>query len=195
MTGSKNKAYVFIVNGFPRSGKDTFVNAAKKQWEAMGGTAVSYSSIDPIFNILANSKLIDPANRHNLSNNERCALAEVGDILEKRFKFKTDSALKFIADSYAAAQKHLAIFMFVREPAVIKVLSNIINEYSPDITVTSILVGRKNSIKDIENSSDQQVLFHNYSFVIANNDSLEDFMTRTRLFITSVYVSINNKEP
>ena len=187
----QNNFRIIVVNGFPRSGKDTFVEAARQAWEEKGGVTHVYSSIQPVFDIFVNTGLIPSENRNKLTNADRCALAEAGASLEKHYGFKTNSCLAKVEDiAYKAELKPILLFVFIREPELIKAFSNKVKDLGFTIPIYSVFISRKDALTNIDNPSDQNVLNYNYSFTLTNNDSLEQFKYVTKMLITGMSLSV-----
>lgn len=150
---------IFIINGIPTSGKDTFVELVSNIIPTM-----NVSSVDKIKEI---TKEIE----------EEAGLNELPKTEEKR-KFLSD--LKALTASYcdmpfqSMKQKvkmfnhseNLCLFLHIREPEEIK---RAVKEFN----AKTILVVR-NSVKQItSNTSDANVYNYNYDYTITNNGTIE----------------------
>lgn len=166
---------VFIINGFPRSGKDTFANAFLNALRRQA-TCASFSSIDPVFDLFRSAGI--PMDRANLTDNDRCALAEVGVTLENRYGFRVAKCMNKINEFFDTVDdgETRVLFIHMREPEYIEKLLDVIEHKNgkaeterDKIHAHTVLVRRPHERTDVDNPSDQKVLEYDYDMTIRNN--------------------------
>ena len=109
--------YVIVVNGYPRAGKDTFVQFCEQQAERIGLKTRAFSSIDPVRNMLLNAGVSIWKKRPE----DRKLLAVVGDALEEHSEWRSRTSAEAITDFRhklytATSEAHGLFFLHVREP-------------------------------------------------------------------------------
>ncbi len=169
------KKYVFIINGYPQSGKDTFVKYCK---EIIGKKVYLKSSID-------NEKTIATICGWNgIKNDEsRKMLSD----LKKYMKalFKKYSIMYFVElDEFVETMKNDDIlFYMVREPEEI---ADIVNYYKHSNTIVkSIFIDKSNNI-ECSNDSDKNVKNYRYDLIIPNNESIDKLYNKAIIFSKSI---------
>jgi len=106
---------VFIVNGFPRAGKDTLTQFMDKALTAKGYTCSHFSSIDPVRNVLS---------RLGISTKDKTAadrklLATIGAAVEEHSNYRSKCCLDHVQWA-ALTTKKPVVFLMIREPEVIE---------------------------------------------------------------------------
>lgn len=112
--------HVIVVNGYPRAGKDTFVQFCEQQAEKAGLKTQAFSSIDPVRNMLLNAGV----SIWNKRPEDRKLLAAVGDALEEHSEWRSRAAAREIVNFkhklfQATTEKPGLFFLHVREPATL----------------------------------------------------------------------------
>lgn len=176
---------VVIVNGFPRSGKDTFVNFCKNELGAFG---VSVSTVDFVKDLAEQcgwdgSKT--PKNRKFLSD-LKDLLTEWNDVPWK----KVEEAYNYIKTEcfqYDLRDSDFFLFIHSREPEEIE-------RFKEEYGAVTVLVDRQEVEGEQSNHSDANVMNYTYDYIINNNSTLDDLETKALTFIESVKVTNKNKK-
>lgn len=177
------KLAIFI-NGFAESGKDETV---KQMTQVMGEHqfAVSaVSSIDPIRNMLrAAGYDVD-----NKTPEMRALLAEVGDACEKFDGTKTKYAVEKTLE-YLNARRDGAVFVHVREPAMIDKMFGML----PDsITPITVLIRRPGKLGVSSNKADRDVMSMSYMDTIDNDGTVDDLRKKCNYVFTMWRMKYDN---
>ena len=156
---------VIVINGMPRSGKDTFVSFVSKY-----ATTTNFSSVDFVKDVARfagwNGKK-DPRSRLFLSKLKEL-LAEYDDIPYKKiaeeihwFKNQPEQEL---------------LFIHIREPGEI---ARIVRDFG----AMTVLVKRSNNQQVVSNDSDKYTESYNYDFVLNNDSDLDALDAKARGFV------------
>jgi hypothetical protein len=167
---------IFIVNGCPESGKDSFVNFCKGILPE--NSCESYSIIDPFKDIL---KLFGWAGEK--TPELRKLLADMEDFSHENSKFGIINLFSRIKNNNKEV-----IFIFIRKPERIQEFiryyyRNIDREGMADIFKV-ILVSRPEFSINVSNDADEEstILAFKYDLVILNNGSLNDLKNKAKTF-------------
>lgn len=165
-----------IVNGKPRSGKDTVV---RMMGDILTGSEVpwgAFSSIDPIRTMLTNAGF-DVSQK---TDEDRDLLAAVGDAVETHSKFRSSTCVWCTVDFFEGVQSdHAAMFIHVREAAIIERIRMMLNAWptGPYRTVTIQVVSPR--AKDVvSNAADANTADIDYDYTINNDSTLDDLARR-----------------
>lgn len=156
---------VIVINGMPRSGKDTFVSFASKY-----ATTTNFSSVDFVKDVARfagwNGEK-DPKSRLFLSELKEL-LTEYDDIPYKKiaeeihwFKNQPEQEL---------------LFIHIREPGEI---ARIVRDFG----AITVLVKRANNQQIVSNDSDKYTESYNYDFVLNNDSDLDALDAKARGFV------------
>lgn len=156
---------VIVINGMPRSGKDTFVSFASKY-----ATTTNFSSVDFVKDVARFagwSGEKDPKSRLFLSKLKEL-LTEYDDIPYKKiaeeicwFKNQPEQEL---------------LFVHIREPEEI---ARIVRDFG----AMTVLVKRANNQQIVSNDSDKYTESYNYDFVLNNDSDLDALDAKARGFV------------
>ena len=158
---------IFIVNGYPESGKDTFIDMCL---EYLGNNGFKYSTIDAVKEY---AKQIGWDGKKD--DRGRAFLSDLKNALEKYNNFSHISVREFIGRTLYTGAKNgesldnYVFFIIVREPKQIRAL---LNEYknSKSIIIKRGLVEKK----EYSNDADKKVECFTYDYVISNAGTLDD---------------------
>ena len=156
---------VILINGRPRTGKDTVVNLMCNALMERGYMAEAFSSIDPIKALLGS--VIDLSQK---TEADRILLSEVGDALEKHSAFRTNRCIWFAEDVFRESE-NAVVFLHVREPENIQKLRTTF--LAKGINVVRLLVVSARGI-DVDSRADQVAGTGRYDLMIVNNGTLDD---------------------
>lgn len=161
---------IYIINGFPQSGKDTFVRYCTRQFSSNSKEKIfSLSTVDPIKQMLflyGWDNVKTPSIRKVISETKKL-LVEEGIIDEYISKFIEDYAYK--TDGI--------LFIFSREPEEIQ-------RFKEKYGAKTIFIKRNNiNFVNLSNDSDKNVENFNYDFYIDNNGSYEDLNNQVKIFL------------
>lgn len=159
----------FIINGYPMSGKDTFVNLIKDNTE--------YN----VLNTSAVSKIKELAMEIGWDGvtkgpKERKFLSDLKDLLDNFNKFSIRSIEDTIDYFYSDECNDDLLFIHMRQPEDIEM---IVDEF-PEIS--TIFVHRDNH-DSINNHADANVENYQYDIHIQNNGTIEEFKGTALSFV------------
>src|SRR6185369_5554100 len=152
------KLLLIVVNGYPQSGKDTFVNYCRKYLEDKDFHTHNVSSVDPIKKA---AKLIGWDGTKD--DKGRNFLSELKDLSTKYYDFPFKHMLHEIETRRFPDEDH-CFFFHIREPEEIKKFVEYIG-----FPVTTIFIERKDSIKHLTNTGDANVKDYKYNYIIYND--------------------------
>lgn len=164
----------FIVNGFPRSGKDTFVNCCLKELGAFGKLI---STVDFIKEIA-----IKCGWNGEKTPKDRKFLSDLKDLLSNWNDVPYQKVLKeidlFRYDlEYYDVENNGVVFIMSREPEEI-------NRFENEIGAKSILIRRESvEFNQQSNHADNEVLNHKYHYIIDNNGTIEQLQEKAKNFL------------
>lgn len=176
---------VIVVNGYPRSGKDTFVNFCK---EKLGAFGVSVSTVDFVKYLAAQSGwdgTKTPKNRKFLSD-LKDLLTEWNDVPWKKVEEVFES-IKVECFQYGLRDSDFFLFIHSREPKEIE-------RFQKEYGALTILIDREEVEGKQSNHSDAEVMNFNYDYIINNDGTLEELKMKAMTFIESVKLTNKNKE-
>ncbi len=151
---------VIVVNGKPRVGKDTFVDACVGEIEANGRGACSYSSVDSIKQA---AKMMgwDGVKREE----DREFLSQLKDMASKQYNHSMVQQAQLIFSG-----DYDVIFCMIREPEEIRNLGLLCEMFPSFITFRAILIKDKESeSKEFDYHSDNDVENYHYDDTIMNH--------------------------
>lgn len=159
---------VYIVNGYPQAGKDTFVHScARKINRARTYRVKSFSTVDPI-----KAMLLTYGWDGNKTPKSRKAMAEIKQICVK-YNFIESYIDKIINDGY----EEDVIFIFSREPKEIK-------EIKEQYGAKTIFIKRTpTNFLDLSNDSDKNVENFDYDFYIDNTGDFNQLDEQILIFL------------
>lgn len=176
---------VIVVNGYPRSGKDTFVNFCK---EKLGAFGVSVSTVDFVKYLAAQSGWDGsktPKNRKFLSD-LKDLLTEWNDVPWKKVEEVFES-IKIECFQYGLRDNDFFLFIHSREPREIE-------RFQKEYGALTVLIDREEVEGKQSNHSDAEVMNFNYDYIINNDGTLEELEMKAITFIESVRLTNKNKE-
>lgn len=156
---------VIVINGMPRSGKDTFVSFASKY-----ATTTNFSSVDFVKDVARfagwNGEK-DPKSRLFLSK------------LKELLTGYDDIPYKKIAEEiywFKNQPEQELLFIHIREPGEI---ARIVRDFG----AITVLVKRANNQQIVSNDSDKYTESYNYDFVLNNDSDLDALDAKARGFV------------
>lgn len=179
---------VFVINGYPGAGKDTFVNYVKKYWDSFKSEIKDYKNVE-IVNISTIDYLKEIFKEEFNWNGEKTP--EVRNALATIHKALNDwNDLPFVLTCDKIKEETLKgniVFLHCREPYNIK-------RYVEKFNGISVFIENekaKNELlsKTSSNSSDLEVENYEYQVTIHNNSSLEKLQWQAKSFIYECIVS------
>ena len=168
---------IICINGYPRSGKDTFVSFCYEY----GSIIQSYSTVDfvkKVAKICGWDGVKDLKGRKFLSD-LKDILTEYDDIPVKKIKEKILDLIKPI-ENLGYNTDRIIFFIHTREPEELQ-------RFKDEFGAKTLLI-RRTSVEDAEqsNHADKEVLNFNYDYVIDNNGTLEDLQKKADSFIINI---------
>lgn len=168
-------ANIIIVNGAPRSGKDTFVNFCLKELKGLGK---SVSTVDFVKEIAAmcgwdGTKTLK--NREFLSN-LKDLLTEWGDVPYKKIA-KEIALFDYALNQYDIDGDRGFVFVMCREPQEIQ-------KFVDRLGAKTLCVRREEAENsEFSNHADANVLDYEYDYYIDNNKNLAHLQNAARVFL------------
>lgn len=167
----------FIINGRPRSGKDTFVNFCLEELGAFGKLI---STVDFVKEIAARcgwDKTKTPKNRKFLSD-LKDLLTNWGDVPYKKTLQEIDM-FKFDLDYWDVSDKGV-VFIMCREPKEIE-------RFERELNAKSVLIQRASvEFEQQSNHADSEVLNHKYDYIIENNGTINELKEKAKEFLKNL---------
>jgi dephospho-CoA kinase len=165
---------VIIVNGYPRSGKDTFINLCLES-EPTSQAFYSISSVDFIKQMLTSYGV----NIDNKTEKDRKLISGIGNLLEEHSEIKTKKIKQRIFEHLKELSMFNSIHIFVqiRENNIINNIINWSSEYT-NIQVIKLLITSNREQKITSNNSDKDIINYIPDLVIQNNGSIEDLQKK-----------------
>ena len=167
----------FIINGRPRSGKDTFVNFCLEELGAFGKLI---STVDFVKEIAARCSwdgTKTPQNRKFLSD-LKDLLTNWGDVPYKKTLQEIDM-FKFDLDCWNVSDKGV-VFIMCREPKEIE-------RFERELNAKSLLIRRASvEFEQQSNHADSEVLNHKYDYIIENNGTIDELKEKAKEFLKNL---------
>lgn len=173
---------IVIVNGFPRSGKDTFVDFCL---DYLGPYGKNISTVDFIKYIAKEcgwNGEKTPKDRKFLSD-LKDLLSEWNDVPWKKVVKEIDM-FAFMMSQYDMPTDNCVVFIHSREPKEIE-------RFEKELGAVSILIRRKSvEFSQQSNHADSEVLNHRYNYIIDNNKGLEELKNKAEEFCKNLGIKI-----
>lgn len=167
---------IFIVNGYPESGKDTFIDMCL---EYLGNNGFKYSTIDAVKEY---AKQIGWDGKKD--DRGRALLSDLKNALEKYNNFSHINVREFIGRTLYTGAKNgesldnYVFFIIVREPEQIRAL---LNEYKNS---KSIIIKRDAVEKrEYSNDADRKVELFTYDYTVYNTGTLKNLKEMAAKFL------------
>lgn len=164
------KKYIFIVNGKPRCGKDTFASILNTFVPTM-----KYSSIDKVKDI-ATACGWDGTK----TETARKFLSDLKQ-LTTDFNDMSFNAVKEKVDKFQRYSIYRILLIDIREPEEIKRAQKEFGAYS-------VLIENDRVENVVTNSSDANVYNYTYDYCVKNNGTIDEFRDNIREFLKEVGV-------
>ena len=167
----------FIINGRPRSGKDTFVNFCLEELGAFGKLISTVDFVKKIAIKCGWDKTKTPKNRKFLSD-LKDLLTNWGDVPYKKTLQEIDM-FKFDLDYWDVSDKGV-VFIMCREPKEIE-------RFERELNAKSVLIRRASvEFEQQSNHADSEVLNHKYDYVIENNGTIDELKEKAKEFLKNL---------
>lgn len=174
------KKTLVILNGFPRSGKDSFADFCIEHLTKQNVKAVKFSSVDKIKEA---SKLIGYTDLK--SDHEREFLSKLKELTTDYFDHPFNYITNFIVEN-----DYQIFFVMIRE---IDEIRRIVNHYDfteSTVEVITVLIEGNNELR-LNNNSDKNVKKYVYDYTFENSTNLENWKQKavgfSNEFIKRVY--------
>lgn len=182
----EQRKVLVIVNGYPRSGKDTFVGFAIDHFTTLGWRASAVSTIDQVKKITRDLGIIDEPK----TPEKRALWADIKAAFERYDRFLTRRLLcehmKFMRTMQDATARAQILFIHVREPDAIEFIGSIREEFE----FQTAFVDRPDAERVTSNASDINVEDFPYSWTISNTGSLHQLQAAARDFADKIHAGI-----
>lgn len=167
----------FIINGRPRSGKDTFVNFCLEELGAFGKLISTVDFVKEIAVRCGWDKTKTPKNRKFLSD-LKDLLTNWGDVPYKKTLQEID-IFKFDLDYWDVSDKGV-VFIMCREPKEIE-------RFERELNAKSVLIRRASvEFEQQSNHADSEVLNHKYDYIIENNGTIDELKEKAKEFLKNL---------
>ena len=180
------KSNIFVVNGAPGAGKDTFCNFVKEQMAP--GYCMTISTVDKVKEIAKECGWDgekDPKSRKFLSD-LKDLLTEWGEVPIKDVIWKINN-YEFYFNQLYLDSSTACIFVMAREPSDIYTLTHLL----PNCR-SLIVRNKKAEAQPTSNHADEEVLDYEYDVEINNNGTLEELQNCAETFIKDFCLERNN---
>lgn len=165
---------VFVINGFPRSGKSQFVEYCNNE---LAPWCCEISTVDFVKNIAEKCGWTGektPKNRKFLSD-LKDLLTDWEDVPYQKVLNKIND-FKYLLNQFDLSDNKAVIFIMSREPEEI-------TRFEKELNAESILIRRKSvEFNQQSNHADSEVLNHKYHYIIENNSTLEELKNKAKNF-------------
>ena len=167
----------FIINGRPRSGKDTFVNFCLEELGAFGKLISTVDFVKKIATECGWDGTKDLKNRKFLSD-LKDLLTNWGDVPYKK-TLQEINMFKFDLDCWDASDKGV-VFIMCREPKEIE-------RFERELNAKSLLIRRASvEFEQQSNHADSEVLNHKYDYIIENNGTVDELKEKAKEFLKNL---------
>ena len=167
----------FIINGRPRSGKDTFVNFCLEELGAFGKLISTVDFVKKIATECGWDGTKDLKNRKFLSD-LKDLLTNWGDVPYKKTLQEIDM-FKFDLNCWNVSDKGM-VFIMCREPKEIE-------RFERELNAKSLLIRRASvEFEQQSNHADSEVLNHKYDYIIENNDTIDELKEKAKEFLKNL---------
>ena len=167
----------FIINGKPRSGKDTFVNFCLEELGAFGKLISTVDFVKKIATECGWDGTKDLKNRKFLSD-LKDLLTNWGDVPYKKTLQEIDM-FKFDLDYWDVSDKGV-VFIMCREPKEIE-------RFERELNAKSVLIRRASvEFEQQSNHADSEVLNHKYDYIIENNGTIDELKEKAKEFLKNL---------
>lgn len=167
----------FIINGRPRSGKDTFVNFCLEELGAFGKLISTVDFVKKIATECGWDGTKDLKNRKFLSD-LKDLLTNWGDVPYKKTLQEIDM-FKFDLDYWDVSDKGV-VFIMCREPKEIE-------RFERELNAKSVLILRASvEFEQQSNHADSEVLNHKYDYIIENNGTVDELKEKAKGFLKNL---------
>lgn len=168
--------FIYIINGSPSSGKDTFVNFVNEFAKTN-----NYSSIDCVKRI---ASLIGWDGKK--TNKDRKFLSDLKQLLVSYNDYPCKESVSAV-NKFLHNYSEKFMFIHIREPDEIDKLKEAIKNELNFYNVKTIIVKRYNSKVEIGNKSDDNVYNYNYDITINNFGTLDNLKEEAKNFVIKSY--------
>jgi len=170
----KDRLINIAINGYPRSGKDTFVDLCKEVSKFR--VVCKYSSVDQVKSaarLLGWDGIKDKDTRNFLS-----LLKDESDkVFDTSFRYMKDriECHSSFIDKWNVQNQYF-LFFHMREPENIE-------RFCKEFDSTRTLFIRRDGLEEFDNHADRNVNNYNYEFVIDNNGSIDELRIKAEKFL------------
>lgn len=171
-------ALVFIVNGYPRAGKDTLTEFMDKALTAKGHSCLHYSSIDPVRNVL-NSLGIKVDKK---TAADRKLLATIGAAVEEHSNYRSKGCLDAVTKATLTTLNPV-VFLMIREPEIIDWVKTKLEDRGHQ--VFRVMVNSTRA-EYPTNPADVAAANMPHDFLVWNNGTLQDLAQEAQALVNLV---------
>jgi hypothetical protein len=164
------RTFVVMLNGPPRAGKDTLIDLAKDLFKNDSTLVLSYSSIDPVKDMLKKAGL--DLSKKTLA--DRKLLSVVGDALEEHSSLRTAGVIHHVRmHANRPTMCTFLLFIHMREPVLIKRVCSQLKKME-GVEYTTLLMDSIRAENVVSNVSDLGVFNMTYDDTVRNDGTLDD---------------------
>ena len=171
----RGKMKIFVVNGVPQSGKDTFVNFCLDELTGWGKSVSTIDFVKEVAVLCGWSGKKTPKDRKFLSD-LKDLLTDWGNVPYNKV-LKEKQIFEYSFDGFGINPEKAFFFIFCREPKEIQ-------KFVDGINAKTILI-RREIVENIEqsNHADAGVFNFDYDIIIENNGTLKDLRDKAKKFL------------
>ena len=171
---------VFIINGFPRAGKDTLTEFMDKALTAKGYTCTHYSSIDPVRNVLTSLGI----STKNKTAADRKLLATVGAAVEEHSNYRSKGCLDAVMKA-SLTTKNPVVFLMIREPEVIDWVKDKLEDRGHKVFRLLVESVRQEMPT---NPTDRSAAMMPFDIAVMNNGTLQDLAQEAQALVNLIHM-------
>jgi hypothetical protein len=161
---------VVVINGHPRSGKDTAVEFMMSALNDLDIFAWAMSSIDPVKELL-----LPVTDGSAKTEQDRKLWAVVGRAVEEHSSWRTSQVVQYAAGRFRdAGVSDAVVFVHMREPDLIAKLQGMLAQHMPEAGFMTIFVDKPDAKPVTSNAADAGVEDMTYNRCLFNAGTLDD---------------------
>lgn len=171
---------VFIVNGYPRAGKDTLTQFMDEALTAKGYTCTHYSSIDPVRNVLTSLGI----STKNKTAADRKLLATVGAAVEEHSNYRSKGCLDAVMKA-SLTTRNPVVFLMIREPEIIEWVKTKLEDRGH--MVFRVMV-HSTRAEHPTNPTDVSAANMPHELMVYNNGTLQDLAQEAQALVSLIHM-------
>jgi hypothetical protein len=178
------KPILILVNGHPKSGKDTVILQTQRLLKERRVPSIHLSSINPIREMVMSAGIIISLK----TEADRKLLSIIGEAVEEHSRFRSTWCSAQIQKFLRAhgGEPRAVAFLQIREPHVQENLCAILRTNQPDTTVIRLGVLSNRSTPVLSNPSDAGIAQLKFDHTIQNDGTTDELREACRAFLRRI---------